>query len=311
MPIEANRIRLQWLDIAKGITIILMVMGHSVIPSVLSRFIFAFHMPLFFIASGITTSYSSFKDFLKKKSRGLLLPFLLYSLFVLFLDAFLLHIPLEEHLVNWCELGWLGKALWFVPVLYLSLFVCWGIKQLPNKWIGCVIILILLVLGVVLNHLGLWLPWNLATVPYASFLILLGSWAKPYCNHINILYKKWYVYVLLLAVTLLVSHFFRLDMAWNKCTPIIAVTIGAFSGTLLVFCFSKLIEKNSVYLCRVFTAIGKETFAIMAFSQLIIQSINEYWKIPFYAKYAILIVALITIIVTKNRVINWIKIMSI
>lgn len=36
-----------WLDVAKGITIILMVLGHSSIPDGLSRFIYAFHMPLF------------------------------------------------------------------------------------------------------------------------------------------------------------------------------------------------------------------------------------------------------------------------
>lgn len=42
--------RNRWLDIAKGIAIILMVAGHTPIPSVMSHFIYAFHMPLFFIS---------------------------------------------------------------------------------------------------------------------------------------------------------------------------------------------------------------------------------------------------------------------
>ena len=49
--------RSNWLDIAKGITIMLMVMGHSSIPHSLAVFIWAFHMPLFFIAAGWTTNW--------------------------------------------------------------------------------------------------------------------------------------------------------------------------------------------------------------------------------------------------------------
>ena len=41
--------RLQWIDVAKGIGIILMVLGHTSIPQMLSNFIWAFHMPLFFL----------------------------------------------------------------------------------------------------------------------------------------------------------------------------------------------------------------------------------------------------------------------
>lgn len=37
-----------WLDIAKGITIILIVVGHTSISNAISSFIYAFHMPLFF-----------------------------------------------------------------------------------------------------------------------------------------------------------------------------------------------------------------------------------------------------------------------
>lgn len=40
--------RNQWVDIAKGIAIILMVLGHTAIPDSLSRFIYSFHMPFFY-----------------------------------------------------------------------------------------------------------------------------------------------------------------------------------------------------------------------------------------------------------------------
>ena len=46
--------RILWIDIAKAIAILLMVIGHTSIPHGLSNFIWAFHMPLFFMASGFT-----------------------------------------------------------------------------------------------------------------------------------------------------------------------------------------------------------------------------------------------------------------
>ena len=36
--------RISWIDIEKGLAIILMVIGHSALPQNLSNFIFAFHM---------------------------------------------------------------------------------------------------------------------------------------------------------------------------------------------------------------------------------------------------------------------------
>ena len=57
-----NHNRKQWLDIAKGIAIILMVIGHTSIPNIASNFIYAFHMPLFFIASGLFFSVSCFNE---------------------------------------------------------------------------------------------------------------------------------------------------------------------------------------------------------------------------------------------------------
>ena len=43
--------------IAKGIAIILMVIGHADAPGLLTNFIYTFHMPLFFMAAGYFFNY--------------------------------------------------------------------------------------------------------------------------------------------------------------------------------------------------------------------------------------------------------------
>ena len=45
--------RIEWVDIAKGIGMILVVYGHTSIPKFLSNWIWSFHMPMFFIIAGM------------------------------------------------------------------------------------------------------------------------------------------------------------------------------------------------------------------------------------------------------------------
>ena len=45
--------RIEWVDISKGIAIILMIIGHSGIPHFLNNWIYSFHMPFFFFISGV------------------------------------------------------------------------------------------------------------------------------------------------------------------------------------------------------------------------------------------------------------------
>ena len=70
--------RNQWVDVAKGIAIILMVLGHTAIPDSLSRFIYSFHMPLFFIASGMMTTWTKYsvKKFVYKKIKNFSIVFM-------------------------------------------------------------------------------------------------------------------------------------------------------------------------------------------------------------------------------------------
>lgn len=72
-----------WVNSAKGIGVILVVLGHllyeSNIPYV-NQVIYSFHMPLFFILSGYIQKKEIKNDFLKKKAKRLLIPFLAFTI---------------------------------------------------------------------------------------------------------------------------------------------------------------------------------------------------------------------------------------
>lgn len=62
--------RIEYLDYAKGIGIILVVLGHILIKGNIKIYIYSFHMPLFFIISGYLFNYINiinFKEVINKK----------------------------------------------------------------------------------------------------------------------------------------------------------------------------------------------------------------------------------------------------
>ena len=290
--------RIEWLDVAKGITIVLMVLGHTSIPDVLSRIIFAFHMPLFFIASGWTTNWTklSFGKFVLKKRRTILLPFFLYSAVVLLVMCK----AMDYDVIKWLTRGWGGYALWFIPVLFVSSLIGRLVWLQQNKYIRWLLMLLLIFVGAGLRYYDIWLPWTLSSVPYASFLVLLGTELKQYIGE-YIEKPCWWLMIICLIVTIGISHFWKLDLAWNNILPVLPLTIGAVSGTLIMFIFSSFIMSKTRVANIILKKIGEETFAIVAFSQIIIMLLNEYTSLNAIIRYSILILIMVFIVFIKNR----------
>ena len=83
------------ISVAKGIAIILMVIAHAEAPGWLCKFIFEFHMPLFFITAGYFFSIRYLHDeatFVKKRVKGLYWPFVKWALIFLILHNWMFDI---------------------------------------------------------------------------------------------------------------------------------------------------------------------------------------------------------------------------
>lgn len=73
---ENSMRRIRFLDVYRGIGIILMIMGHIGFGDKFDYWLHSFHMPLWFIISGyfFKDNYS-FKSILQKKVRQLIIPY--------------------------------------------------------------------------------------------------------------------------------------------------------------------------------------------------------------------------------------------
>lgn len=73
--------RILWIDILRGIAMFLVVYGHTSQNAEIKKYIYAFHMPLFFIISGFVYHCTSYPKYMKRKAQRLLLPYFVLILF--------------------------------------------------------------------------------------------------------------------------------------------------------------------------------------------------------------------------------------
>ncbi len=131
--------RLDYLDMAKGLGMILVLIGHLQGDSIftfspyihpLCVFIFSFHMPMFFIISGILLAIRNeeikpFKDVAKTRFRGIMIPYMWFSFFYILVVIWALIkgeiAPQTLYLNIWYILSCYGmNVLWFLPALYFG-----------------------------------------------------------------------------------------------------------------------------------------------------------------------------------------------
>jgi len=74
--------RIGWVDIARALGIFAIVLGHTVEDGATMRYLYSFHIPLFFFLSGAAFRVrdASFGAFVKKRAFSLLLPYGIFAL---------------------------------------------------------------------------------------------------------------------------------------------------------------------------------------------------------------------------------------
>lgn len=121
--------RISYIDMAKGIGILLVVLGHSGFASEsLLTWIMSFHMPLFFILSGMLLSHTNassqnMSTFLKKKVRTVLIPYFAFSVLSILFSGILDFASFGSYLPNALvqTITFYGiSVLWFLPALFFG-----------------------------------------------------------------------------------------------------------------------------------------------------------------------------------------------
>ena len=182
--------RKRYLDVAKGIALILVIWGHAgmSIPG-LGTAIIQFHMPLFFVVSGylFKNTHERMKDRIVKKAKRLLVPYFIFSVVYLSLGVikgFLLHqgvnvvelISLLFYLNG--NVVRMGTPMWFLPVLFFTDIIYTLIKKYESKYA----IIICVVLAVAAFEWMPILPFGLRISCIGLLFFMLGDCSKGLVN---------------------------------------------------------------------------------------------------------------------------------
>jgi len=153
----AKKDRIEYIDLAKGICIFLVVAFHVTatmkVEFPLNDYLLLFRMPLYFFLSGcFFKPYNGFVDFLKRKTNKLLIPFFFAYLFFSFVVPHVIYhvfdsdwglLPFRRLPVAWYQVKYPFIAIWFLLCLFemniIFYFTYWLADKTKHKTVALII----------------------------------------------------------------------------------------------------------------------------------------------------------------------------
>lgn len=189
-----------WVDNAKFIGIALMVLGHNELNNQsFFDFIYSFHMPLFFILSGyFASTKSDFLTFLKRNTKGLLLPYFVFWLINLpftYLSLyknqdlypcdgivdFILHPVFGMLLTGTTGFSYFIGPLWFFTALFLVRLLFYAVNKICGSiYFILISVIVVIVVYLLLLRIDVFMPFRLMPALLAYPFYVFGWLLRKY-----------------------------------------------------------------------------------------------------------------------------------
>ena len=275
------------IDIAKGIFILSMIVGHFSIDPMLRRTIYSCHMMAFVVFSGYFYRQGTpILDVLKRVSKSLLLPY----------AAFVSARILLEHSL-WSASYFRGTIMRYLlgmsfskniltdvtsvgPVYFiLMLFVIRLLYTALDHWTRnplklTVAVLCVSILGLTLGKEGWWLPWSIDVACYSVAFYHIGTLLRK--QEVFKLAQKWSVsYFILAPVWVYMIYRGSMEIAVRNYGDYGVVILGAVSGIIIVYMLSAYLGAKLPLLAKSLYVAGKNTMYILIVHVLLGANINS------------------------------------
>jgi fucose 4-O-acetylase-like acetyltransferase len=296
------RKRILWVDIAKALAILSVVLSHTMpIDWPLRTAIFSFHMPLFFILSGYTTKLATdwpkFRSRLKRNFKGLILP----TVAVLMVFSFLHTLGqgnIFDYFKNLFQLsfGFLSiadpvdysnsaAATWFLIALFIAKTVMDFVNVAFKTEKNGVIFVLLGLFGVFMGTLGIWLPFYLDLGLASILFVYTGMLWRKYQAKID----QFTPLIVVVAGIFWFANVARgvfIEMFIRRYVGLELSILTAFAGTFLVSEFSKVLaesmkKSNKIYkkAISVISTLGQNTLLLLFAHCLDEAAIMKIWDL--------------------------------
>lgn len=184
--------RVGWIDIARGIGMLLIIEGHLGMPGRITNMAFSVHVPLFFLISGYLSKPGR-PGAIAKYARRLLIPYVATGVTIAFIEAIkaFAHEGLRRGgavLLEWLAATAFGSgstpspifgihqigATWFLLALFFAMLINEFIDDKPYAWP----VTIALLAFALISRRYWWLPWSIQPACMALTYVRIGREAR-------------------------------------------------------------------------------------------------------------------------------------
>jgi fucose 4-O-acetylase-like acetyltransferase len=283
-------------DIMKGLLILLMVAGHAQIP--IHRFIYLFHMPVFFMITGWLYNYKreeiDIKKYTLKKISSLYIPYVKYGLFFLMLSIIcpFFFKEMSGGFETWDIIKRLAGILlfqgryeivgtsWFLFALFFSSLIFNALNYFfDTKTVGGVIIILFLAAYYTGNKLYTGMVFSAALMIYLGYIIkntVKGS------DRLSV-FLRFNLFILIGSFLLLILMLYisktEIRMVSNQLVNPIYFILASVIGFIFVFQSAKVISQT--FLKSFFKYLGKHSLVIL-FLHLLAFKLISYIQISVF-----------------------------
>lgn len=276
--------RLVWIDIAKGITILCMIVGHVYpLEHPVRNLIFSFHMPMFFILSGYTAKHSvNWSELWNRTCRDakrLYIPCLITVVLYMGQRYLATLLGMNDESLSFLlgslpgRLFWSSGvdqpyyhmgAGWFLVTLFWVRFLYESVQLVfPGQYNG-VIYLFMMLGGYGLSR-NFWLPQSLDIALIAVGFYWCGVLFR---KNDELLRGKWIPMIgaAFFFWMICVENGFYLEMATRSYPGFVLSLVAALAGSACVMLLARALESSSI--AKYLASIGRHTLLLLCVHQL-------------------------------------------
>ncbi len=276
-----NRSRTRFIDIARCIGIIAIILGHLSVPEI-HRVVYTFNVPLFFLITGyFINEKAPLRQFIKRRFKTLIVPYLITCVALIIIAVFGAVIskgnPMEQGWLwlyagvygagyNWYEPFFISSVgpIWFLWATFFSgLILKLLLKTKPV--IRMLAVVTLFAIGYFSSFI-IWLPLSFQAGLCGTLYVYLGylfSKSKDAAKELN---KESKLFFILIAFAVWISFMVDFKTYWMVICDFgrgITDIFGSVCACIAVFAISYLIDKYLKHTSKLLSYIGENSIFIV------------------------------------------------
>ena len=285
--------RVGYVDLYRGIGIILMIMAHIGFGSLFDHYIHAFHMPMFFFVSGYFFKSRPPGEFFKQKILNLLIPYCVYGTIIYFCWKVLFQTSEESlsyTLLYMNSSRFVAAALWFLTALFVANVIYWLLYTAFQANIYIYIYIYISVAAIILSLCGNYLRdilENPCVFACDAGFVGVGIMHCGYiCRHSKsklvkkVMALNWIeVFLGFIAISVLILANGKINMREGRYGFVPLFWVNAIGMCIIIWNASrKIVESIQTSqsgvgigkLCMIVMGIGRRSMTYLCFNQIII-----------------------------------------